>query len=279
MDRALGNPLGNPLGLARRAHDIASPLYKVVPMTEAGTITIPGDYSFARLHLFGRGGNGHRDRRAGGGGGGGYAGTVAVRLGGLSDRTVTFSPAALVEFSSTLVGIGYSLSATSGQTAPESPRGAGGQPGMGSGGDINSRGGTGGAGNVSGVYGAGGGGGAGGPHGDGADGGGYVNNIKVEPVNGASGGGAPGRSTGPYAFSGGGGGGCAGGGASFSGEKPSNGDMRFPIWLPACVGGMSTPNAGGAGGLGGGGGGSGADSRGLGTSGRGGAALAVIELW
>lgn len=264
-DRALGNPLGNPLGLARSGGE--SPRRTVATVQTNSTFVIPAKYKFAVLHWFGSGGAASTYV---GGGGGGYAGTKPINLQGLASRSVTVSG----NFSCT--GLGYTLS-TSSEAAPTGR--------IGIGGDYNYRGGTGGWGGqdiTTKFYGAG--GGAAGPSGNGADGGGWYTDpvtfvtSPVPPGSGASGGGGTTNSyTSNNKGSGGGGGGGIGngglGGDDSTVNPPSEGIGESPYFSPLLNGGNANTGNGGNGGLGGGGAGAGVSP---GTPGQ---FLLVIELW
>lgn len=74
-DRALGNPLGNPLGLAREASSQApEPLIVDFLGTGAGEYRVPHGYRRLRITVVGAGGGGRFGTPAGYGGGGGGGG-------------------------------------------------------------------------------------------------------------------------------------------------------------------------------------------------------------
>lgn len=267
-DRALGNPLGNPLGLARSTTGERT---TIVTIQTNGTFEIPARFNFAILHWFSAG---HSGGTYTGGGGGGYAGTKPIKLAGFASRVLTISG----NFSCS--GLGYVLSSANGNGADFT------YGRVGVGGDYNYKGGRGGHGQDGGAYlsdryGAG--GGAAGPSGDGADGAGWILNeawqwVGIPAGSGASGGGGVGLGYAgtPGSAGGGGGGGIGGGGRgeSVSPTPPSQGMGSGPFYAPSMEGGSTSTSTGGAGGLGGGGGGAGTSA-----PGPGGQFLLVVELW
>ena len=90
MDRALGNPLGNPLGLARSGVPSLAPEPLVVDITSgAGEYVVPAGYRFVRIIAVGAGSSGVYYNSLGkGGGGGAVAKTLPIPLNG---RPVTIS--------------------------------------------------------------------------------------------------------------------------------------------------------------------------------------------
>ena len=249
--RELGNPLGNPLGLAREptVHEV-SPLLKdptIVDFISAsglsGVYTVTPDYKFMRVTVVGAGGAGSSGSQAGSGGGLAQTNVIPVegRYIDITYRSAARTAAGTFArgASSSASFLSYSLLATGG--------GTGASAGTGTGGDYNFQGGT---------AATGGGGGAAGPRDAGGNGAG----------NGSAAGSSKTGGGGGYfvGFSSAGGGGGVGASGSGSVSAPAQPPGANNLW-----GGTSNTADGG---LWGGGGSSARNSFG----GEGGVR---IELW
>jgi len=294
-DRALGNPLGNPLGLVRAA---AAPTIPAVIdlVSGSGTYQTPRGFKKLRVTVVGGGGGGAAIGSGGGGGGcsrsavidipGGASVAIEYQVGGGGPgaaSSIDNGGGGYAGGTSLASFLGNALSATGGQGGLYINNSAsGGVGGVGAGGLDNFTGGAGG--NWSSTNKSGGGGGGAGYDGDGGAGGfGYVSGTtgQAQPgVNHGGGGGGSTRNTTSSQPAGGGGGAGSVGGmfATNSGAMApgTSAYERNPIGLP---GGNATSYGsgnwiGGHGGQGGGGGGGG-----YGVGGNGGSGVVRIELW
>ena len=268
MDRALGNPLGNPLGLVREAGQrVPDPM--IVEITAgSGVYTIPSGFRYAVITAVG-GGGGASYSASGprGGGGGGVSRTNPIPLKesmrieySIGEGGVPTVAGNIVPGGDTLVRIaGYEIVA--GGAKPGTVSGSTGcVGGTASGGDFNYKGSDGTL--------AGAGGGAAGLFGDGG-------------VGGSGCGGNGGSAVSGQARGGGGGGGIDGDGGKTQGggapALPAAPTQRY-LTYPGTSGSDGTTTAGGNGGPWGGGGGS-YYSGNVNTQGKGGNGGVRIELW